>query len=209
MALEIEVKDIKGKVVSTMSLSDEVFGIKGKDALLHEAVINFLANQRQGNHATKTKGFVSGGGKKPWKQKHTGRARAGSNRSPLWRGGGTIFGPLPRDYSYSMPKKQKRAALYAAISRKIADGEVFVVEEIKLSEPKTKLMAELIFGLGLSGKSLLIIDEAMDKNALLAARNMPAVRCMAASELNAYDVMVPDAVVVTKSAMGRLEAARA
>lgn len=198
---EIAVRDIKGNVTGNMALPDEVFAVEGRDALLHEAVVNFLANQRQGTHATKTKGLVSGGGKKPWKQKSTGRARAGSNRSPLWRGGGTVFGPQPRDYSYSLPRKQKKVALYAALSRKLSDGEVVVIEELRLAEPKTKLMAGLIGDLGLSGKSLLVVDAEVDKNVLLSARNLPGVRCMRAVDLNAYDVLVPRSLIMTKSAM--------
>lgn len=198
---EIAVRDIKGNVTGNMALPDEVFAVEGRDALLHEAVVNFLANQRQGTHATKTKGLVSGGGKKPWKQKSTGRARAGSNRSPLWRGGGTVFGPQPRDYSYSLPRKQKKVALYAALSRKLSDGEVVVIEELRLAEPKTKLMVGLIGDLGLSGKSLLVVDAEVDKNVLLSARNLPGVRCMRAVDLNAYDVLVPRALIMTKSAM--------
>src|SRR5512139_3201194 len=135
---ELEVKDKNNKPVGKISLSDEVFGLKAKDGVLHNAIVNFLANQRQGTHATKTKGLVSGGGKKPWKQKHTGRARAGSSRSPLWRGGGIIFGPQPRDYSYDLPRKAKKLALNAVLSGKLADGELAVIDELSMEKPRTK-----------------------------------------------------------------------
>src|SRR5512135_3225104 len=133
---EFEIKDKNNKPVGKVNLSEKVFGVKAKDGVIHNAVVNFLANQRQGTHATKTKGLISGGGKKPWKQKHTGRARAGSSRSPLWRGGGTVFGPQPRDYSYELPKKARRLAVRAALSAKQTDGEIIVIDDISLEKPR-------------------------------------------------------------------------
>src|SRR5512135_3284410 len=154
---EINIKDKNNASVGKMDVPEGIFGTVAKAGVLHSAVVNFLANQRQGTHATKTKGLVSGGGKKPWKQKSTGRARAGSSRSPLWRGGGTVFGPQPRDYSYSLPKKAKKAALNAAISGKMADGEIIVIDSFGLVKPSTKDMSALLKTLGLTGKSTLIV----------------------------------------------------
>jgi large subunit ribosomal protein L4 len=203
---DIGIRDIRNNITGTLSLPDDLFGIKGKEALLHDAVVNYLANQRQGTHATKTKGLVSGGGKKPWKQKHTGRARAGSNRSPIWRGGGTVFGPQPRDYSYSVPKQARKIALYAALSAKIADEEVMVVEGLRLEEPKTRRMMEIINNLGVSGESLLIIINGRDENVLLSSRNIPAVTVKPAAELHAYDVLSRRRVLITKDALEALKA---
>jgi large subunit ribosomal protein L4 len=203
---ELSVRDINNNVTGTMTLPDEKFGIEGKDALLHEAVVNFLANQRQGTHATKTRGLVSGGGKKPWRQKHTGRARAGSIRSPLWRGGGVVFGPQPRDYYYSMPKKARRLALYAALSRKIADDEVIVLDKLEIQEPKTKKMVEILNNLGVAGESLLVVVNGVDRNVILSSRNIPAVRVMTAEDLHAYDVLSASRVLMTKAALEVLKA---
>lgn len=203
----IEIKGINNEVKGKMSLPEGMFGVPGKGskgALLHESVVNYLANQRQGTHATKTKGLVRGGGKKPWKQKHTGRARAGSIRSPLWRGGGTIFGPQPRDYSYAMPKQARRQALYAAISEKIAAGELIVVEALKLDGPKTKKMVEIIDNLGIGGASLLVVDEGGNGPLVLSVRNIPGVDCRAASDLNAYDVLSHGRVLMTQAAVESL-----
>jgi len=202
----IEVKDLKNNVIETMSLSEERFSIKGKESLVHEAVVNYLANQRQGTHATKTKGLVSGGGKKPYKQKHTGKARAGSIRSPLWKGGGTIFGPLPRDYSYEMPRKARRTALFAALTSKVEKGELTVVGALSLERPKTKDFSGILKTLGLDAeKSVLVLLSEQDENVLLSARNLPNVSISAASGLNIYEVVTHDRILATKSAMEALE----
>ena len=204
----IDIRDTKNNVIGGMELSAR-FAIEGKDALMHEAIVNYLANQRQGTHATKTKGLVSGGGKKPWKQKHTGRARAGSNRSPLWRGGGTIFGPQPRDYSYEMPKAARRRALFAAMSAKIKDGELCVVDALVIEKPRTKEMAVILKGLGLAGGSALIIvdgdDRTMGRTVLLSSRNIPGVDVVSARDLNVYDVLAHNRLLVTKAAIAALE----
>ena len=197
--------DMANKPKGEMDLPDEYFGIKGKDALLHGAVINYRANQRQGTHATKTKGKVKGGGRKPYKQKGTGRARAGSIRSPLWKGGGTTFGPAPRDYSYSMPRQARKLALYAALSAKIAAGEVVVVDAIKIDEPRTKKMVAVLDALGLLGKSLLMVALTPDANVALSARNIPAVRLMRAQDLHAYDVLSRSRMLVTQEALNALK----
>jgi len=204
---EFEVKDKNNKPVGKISLSDEVFGVKAKDGVLHNAVVNFLANQRQGTHATKTKGLVSGGGKKPWKQKHTGRARSGSSRSPLWRGGGTVFGPQPRVYSYAIPKKARRLALKAALSGKFADGEIIVVETLSLEKPQTKEMMSVLKGLELNGKSTLIIVPEHNETIVLSARNIPGVTVKRVSDLNCYDVAAHSRLLMTRQAAEMLSEA--
>jgi large subunit ribosomal protein L4 len=204
---EFEVKDKNNKPVGKINLSDEVFGVKAKDGVLHNAVVNFLANQRQGTHATKTKGMVSGGGKKPWKQKHTGRARSGSSRSPLWRGGGTVFGPQPRDYSYAIPKKARRLALKAALSGKLADGEIIVVETLSLEKPQTKEMISVLKGLELNGKSTLIIVPEHNETIVLSARNIPGVTVTRVSDLNCYDVAAHSRLLMTRQAAEMLSEA--
>ncbi len=202
----IEIKDINNKVVSNFEASER-FALSGKESLIHEAVVNYLANQRQGTHATKTKGLVSGGGKKPWKQKHTGRARSGSLRSPLWRGGGTIFGPQPRDYSYEMPKTARRTALFAALSKKLADGELTVLDGLTMEKPRTKELAGILKGLGADKEgSVLIVLANPDEQILRSARNMPRVSVMQAGDLNVYDVVVHNKVLATRQAMETLEA---
>ncbi len=204
---EFEVIDKNNKPVGKINLSDEVFGVKAKDGVLHNAVVNFLANQRQGTHATKTKGLVSGGGKKPWKQKHTGRARSGSSRSPLWRGGGTVFGPQPRDYSYTIPKKAKRLALKAALSGKLSDGEITVVDTLSLEKPKTKEIMSLLKGLQLEGKSTLIIVPEHNETIVLSARNIPGVTVTRVSDLNCYDVAAHSRLLMTRQAAEMLSEA--
>jgi len=206
---ELDIKDRNNKSVGKLSLSEEVFGIKAKDGVIHNAVVNFLANQRQGNAATKTKGLVSGGGKKPWKQKHTGRARSGSSRSPLWRGGGTVFGPQPRDYSYEIPKKAKRLALRAALSGKFSDGEVVVIDELSFDKPRTREMLLILQGLDLKGKSTLIVVPEHNKTVMLSARNIPGVSVRRVFDLNPYDVAVHSRLLFTKQAAEILSEASA
>ncbi len=204
---EFEVKDRNNKPVGKVSLSEKVFGVKAKDGVIHNAIVNFLANQRQGTHATKTKGLVSGGGKKPWKQKHTGRARSGSSRSPLWRGGGTVFGPQPRDYSYSLPKKARRLALKAALSGKLSDGEIVVIDAFSIEKPQTKEIVSVLKGLELIGKSTLIIVPEYDEAVVLSARNIPGVTVKRVSDLNSYDVAVHSRLLMTKKAAEMLSEA--
>jgi len=185
---EINIKDKNNTSVGKMDVPESIFGVTAKAGVLHSAVVNFLANQRQGTAATKTKGLVSGGGKKPWKQKSTGRARSGSSRSPLWRGGGTVFGPKPRDYSYSLPKKAKKAALNAAISGKLADGEIIVIDGFGLEKPSTKDMVLILKNLGLTGKSTLIVLPEKNDAVFLSARNIPGVKVTRVTDLNPYEV---------------------
>lgn len=199
--LELEIKDITNNSKGKITLPENVFGLSGRSDLLHEAVVNYLANQRQGTHATKTRGMVSGGGRKPWRQKHTGRARAGSIRSPLWRGGGTVFGPQPRDYYRTLPKALRIRALKEAMSAKYSGGEIVVVESIEMQKPKTKEMLKIIDSLGLTGKSLLIVIKDKDDNVYLSARNIPGVDVVRVTDLNAYQVLSHDRVLLTKDAL--------
>jgi large subunit ribosomal protein L4 len=201
---EIEIKDRDNKTVEKINLREDVFGGHANRGILHQVVVNFLANQRQGTHSTKTKGFVSGGGRKPYRQKHTGRARAGSNRSPLWRGGGTIFGPLPRDYSYTVPKKVKRRALMAALYEKLSGNEIVVIDSIPVEKPKTKEMMTILKNLGLDKKSVLIVLREHNDTVALSARNIPGVAITRAIDLNTYDVIASNMLLVTKEAFKRL-----
>jgi len=203
----VELKDRNNNIVGKINLRDEVFGLQAKPAVLHEVVTNYLANQRQGTHATKTKGLVRGGGRKPFKQKHTGRARAGSNRSPLWRGGGTTFGPQPRDYSYDLPKKVKRIAVKTALSIKISEGAITVIDGFSLTQPKTKDMVTTLKNLGFEGKKVLIVTPEKDEAVILSTRNIPGVRVVRVSDLNSYDVIVSNRLLMTKDAVSRLGAA--
>lgn len=198
---QIELKDINNKVKGSVSLPEEVFGLSARKDILHSSVLNFLANQRQGTHATKTKGLVSGGGKKPWRQKHTGRARAGSNRSPLWRGGGTIFGPQPRDYGYKLPRNVKKRAVGEALSAKLSSGEMVVVDAIGIDKPKTKEMVNILKNLGLDGKSVLILIHEKNTPVVLSSRNIPGVKVARAEDINPYEILTHDRVLATKNAL--------
>jgi large subunit ribosomal protein L4 len=201
---EVDIKDKNNTVVGKIALSDAFFGVSAKQGVLHEAVVNFLANQRQGTHATKTKGLISGGGKKPWKQKHTGRARSGSTRSPLWRGGGTIFGPQPRDYSYKLPKKVKRLALMNAFHEKLSNGEVVVLDGFSFEKPRTKDIVSILKSFDLQNKSVLIILPEKDDAVVLSARNIPGVNVVRAADVNVYDVIAHAMLLMTKEAAQKL-----
>jgi large subunit ribosomal protein L4 len=190
--------------IGELEVAGRVFGREGDMSLLHEAVRMQLANRRAGTASTKTKGLISGGGRKPWRQKGTGRARAGSTRSPIWRGGGTIFGPQPRDYSYKMPKKAWRAALCLAISDRARNGKLFIVESLELSEPKTKVAKAALDKLGLK-HALIILGEA-DHKFLRAARNLAAHKVLAVEGLNVYDLLNYQELVMTSSTAKAIEA---
>ena len=191
--------DQNNKKVKDVELSG-VFTSEVRTHLLHSAVVNHLANKRAGTASTKNKALVSGGGKKPWKQKGTGRARAGSNRSPLWRHGGTCFGPMPRDYSYSLPKKAKRAALVDAIASKVAENKLIVIDNLNLAEPKTKLMSALLENLGVQENALVLIKDE-NKNLTLAARNIPTVKVLRMGNINVYDVLKYRYLLATQEAL--------
>lgn len=202
---EIEIKDRKNNTVDKIDLRDDLFAVKAKQGVVYEGVLNYLANQRQGTHATKTKGLIRGGGKKPWRQKHTGRARAGSIRSPLWRGGGTVFGPQPRDYSYKLPKKVRRLGLMAALSEKFAGNEVIVLDSLSIEKPKTREMVGFLKDLGVSDRSVLIVLPEKEDNISLSARNIPGVNVVRVADLNTYDVLAHNVLLMTKDAALRLE----
>lgn len=184
-------------------LKEEIFGVKSRSHLLHQAVAMQLSNRRAGTAATKSKGFVVGGGKKPWRQKGTGRARAGSIRSPLWVGGGTIFGPQPRDYSYRMPKKARRKALLSALSLKNRDGKIIVVEKLELGEAKTKLMRKVLEDLQV--RQALIVVPGADEKVRRAARNLPNVKVLLADGLNVYDLLRYEHLILTEGSLRLLE----
>jgi len=195
--------DMSNKKVKDVELP-AVFGAEVKSHLLHSAVVNQLANRRAGTAATKTKGLVSGGGTKPFKQKGTGRARAGSTRSPLWRHGGTVFGPMPRDYSYSMPKKEKRAALAAALSSKVGENRMVLLDKLELAEPRTKQMSELLKTLGVAESALVLIS-AENKNVALASRNMPNVKVLRMENINVYDLLKYRYLITTQDALTTMQ----
>jgi large subunit ribosomal protein L4 len=181
-----------------------VFAAEARPHLMHAAVVNQLANKRAGTAATKNKALVSGGGKKPFKQKGTGRARAGSNRSPLWRHGGTIFGPMPRDYSYALPKKAKRAALLDAVASKVAESRMILLDSLALAEPKTKLMSALLEKLGVQENALVLIT-GENINLRLAARNIPSVKVLKMDNINVYDLLKYRYLITTQDALNAMQ----
>jgi large subunit ribosomal protein L4 len=181
-----------------------VFSMEVRPHLVHAAVLNQLANRRAGTASTKNKALVSGGGKKPWKQKGTGRARAGSSRSPLWRHGGTVFGPMPRDYSYAIPKKAKRAALVDALASKVAENKLILIDNLDLTEPKTKLMSALLDNLGVQENALVLI-KVENKNLTLAARNIPTVKVLRLENINVYDLLKYRYLITTQDALNSVQ----
>jgi large subunit ribosomal protein L4 len=185
------------------TLNEVIFGTKTRPHLLHQAVVMQLANRRAGSAATKTKGFVSGGGKKPWRQKGTGRARAGSIRSPIWVGGGTTFGPQPRDYSYRMPRTARREALLSALSLKNREGKIIVVDKFELNEIKTKLMVKALAELKVD--SALVVIPQSDVKIERSARNLPKVKVLRVEGLNVYDLLRYEHLILTAGALKRLE----
>ncbi len=201
---KVAVYNMQGGRVGDMELSDAVFGVEINQALLHQAVVNHLANRRQGTVATKNRSEVRGGGRKPWRQKGTGRARHGSSRSPVWVGGGVTFGPTPRDYSYRMPKKARRAALRSALSAKVVGGKFVVVDELAMKEPKTRAMVSVLGALKVEKKPLVVLSE-WDRNVELSVRNIPGTTLSKSLGLNVYDVLNHEHLVVTKAAVAKLE----
>jgi len=200
---EVEIKNHHNEKTGSMTLDERVFGGKVSKSLLHEAVQLHLASRRQGTAATKTKGLIRGGGRKPWKQKGTGRARAGSNRSPLWRGGGTVFGPRPRSYAYSMPKKKARAALYAALASKVQEESLVVLEEFTFTEIKTRTMALFLKKLDLAGRILVVTSQKQDDlNRMI--RNLPNVHLLEVRQINVYDLLLADTLLTTQRDISRL-----
>jgi len=202
--LEIPMFDSNGNLLEKVALSEDAFGGKVHKALLRDAIIMYETNRRQGTASTKTRGEIRGGGRKPWAQKHTGRARAGSIRSPLWRGGGVIFGPKPRDYSFSIPRKAKKVALYSAILSKLQDNEVIVIDELVFNSPSTKRMVSLLKALGIVDSCLVIISNE-DETIRLSSRNIRKLATKIVSDLNAYDVVRYKRLLITKDALDNLK----
>jgi large subunit ribosomal protein L4 len=203
MSLTVDVMNAKGTKVGSAELPADVFGVKASPGLVHEVVTAYLANRRRGTHSTKTRGEVSGGGLKPWKQKHTGRARSGSIRSPLWRHGGIIFGPKPRSYYQAVPPAKRRLALKAVLSSFAFDGKLRVVETFDVSEPKTKAAVAMIQSLKLAPKSVVVVD-AISPTLARASRNMADLRLCRASDLNSYSALLAEELVFTRAALEQI-----
>lgn len=204
----VKVRDLKNKEVGEISLSDEVFGVEMNEGLIHAAVRNYLANARQGTAKTKTRGDVRGGGKKPWRQKGTGRARVASIRSPLWRGGGRVHGPVPKDWSYKMPKKMRRGAIRAALSERLREGNLFIVQDMKLSGAKTKgfvdVMAKLGFFDGKKQAKTLLVDSLDNRDLILSSRNVQKTKVVNSYGVNVYDLVYHEKIVISKDAVEEL-----
>lgn len=201
---KVPVFNMEGQQVGEIDLNDKVFGSEVNEPLLHQAVVAYLANKRQGTASTKTRGEVRGGGRKPWRQKGTGRARHGSIRSPIWVGGGTVFGPKPRDYRQQLPKKMRRAAVRSALSAKVNAGDLIVLDELKVTEPKTRIMAKVLQKLQAADGALIVTAQ---KDVLLerSTRNIPGVSLLNAQDLNAYDVLRGRKLIITRDGVARVE----
>ena len=210
---EVDVVDARNEKVGSLELEPRIFGVPVNDHLIYEAVKQYRASGRAGTHMTKTRGLVSGTGRKPWRQKGTGRARVGETRTPLWRHGGTVFGPQPRDYSYSMPKKARAAALRSALSQRAADGDLRVVDALPEIEPAadarkpglTRQLAAFLKGLELSGQKTLIVESEPSDALILSSRNIPGVRVLDPSAVSVYDVLDCRTLLLSRQAVGRLE----
>lgn len=200
----VDVYNIEGAKVGQLELSEDVFGIEPNEPVMHQAVTAYLANQRQGTHSTKTRGEVSGGGRKPWRQKGTGRARQGSITAPQWTGGGIVFGPKPRSYRMALPKKVRRLAIKSALSAKVRNGEIIVVDQLTMAEPKTKEMVRILNNLD-AGKKTLVVTGGRDRNVYLSGRNIPGVSVSLADWLNVYQILAHHKVVMTQDAVRRVE----
>lgn len=199
---KVKLYNITGQETGEIELNDSVFGVDYNEAVIHQAVVRQMANERLGTHATKTRGLVRGGGKKPWKQKGTGRARVGSIRSPLWVGGGTVFGPTPRSHAKDMPRKARQLAVKSALSEKLRANELIVIDAIDFEAPKTKNVVKMLADLHSEGKAL-IVDGA--RNTVLSARNIPGVKAYAPSGLNIYDFVNTDKLFLTQEAVKKIE----
>lgn len=199
----INVVDMKGSKAKTIDLKDEIFAIEPNEAVMHQMVVLYLANQRQGTQSALTRAEVSGGGRKPWRQKGTGHARQGSTRSPQWTGGGVVFAPVPRDYSFKLNKKEKRIALKSVLTSKVAEGKLVVVDELKLDEIKTKKFVEVLNNLKVE-KALVVLND-MDTNVIASAANIPTVKTAQTNELNVFDALKYDTVVLTKDSVATIE----
>lgn len=201
---QISVFDMTGKKVSDTELNDAIFGIEPNTAVMHAMVVNYLANQRQGTQSTLTRTEVRGGGRKPWRQKGTGHARQGSIRAPQWTHGGVALGPKPRDYSYSLNKKERRLAMKSALSTKVIDNNIVVVDSIKTEEYKTKTMVEMLKALGAEGKALIVTAES-DAKVIKSAANIPGVKTATVNTLSVYDILNYDKFIVSSEAVKKIE----
>lgn len=201
---KVPVYNVSGEQVGEIELSDSVFGITPNEHVMHEAVVMQLASQRRGTHDVKNRSEVSGGGRKPWRQKGTGRARQGSIRAPQWVGGGTVFGPTPRSYAYKLPKKVRRLALKSALSTKVNSQSIIVLDELNLSMPKTKEMVRILQNIKADKKALVVGLETQG-NVALSARNIPGVKYVDATGINVYDLLYHDSLVITKDAVAKVE----
>lgn len=201
---KVNVYNMQGEVVEEMELNDTIFGIEINEHAVYEVVKNQLANKRQGTQSAKTRAEVRGGGRKPWRQKGTGRARQGSIRAPQWKGGGIVFAPKPRDYSYSVPKKVRRLALKSALTAKVNDNEIIIVDEFNLSAPKTKEMKKILANLN-SDRKALIVTDVKDNNVIRSANNIPYVATTIVSTLNVYDILKYNSFIITKEAVKKVE----
>ena len=199
----VSVYNMEGKEVGKIDLNDAIFGVEVNEHLVHMAVVQQLANNRQGTQKAKTRSEVSGGGRKPWRQKGTGHARQGSTRAPQWTGGGMVFAPTPRDYSFKLNKKEKRAALKSALTSKVQDSKLVVVDELKFDEIKTKKFAEVMKNLN-ANKALVVLNEN-DEKVILSARNIPDVQTALTNTINVYDIMKAGTVVLTQDAVKKIE----
>ena len=200
----VSVFNMEGKEVGTIDLNDAVFGVEVNEHLVHLAVVQQLANKRQGTQKAKTRSEVSGGGRKPWRQKGTGHARQGSTRAPQWTGGGVVFAPVPRDYSFKLNRKEKQAAIRSALSDRVASGKLIVVDELKFDGAKTKAFAEVLKNLKAADKTLVLIADN-DQNVVLSARNIPSVKTELTGEINTYDIMNAQTLILTKDAVAKIE----
>ena len=199
----VAIYNMEGNEVGSLELSDAVFGVEVNEHLVHMAVVQQLANKRQGTQKAKTRSEVRGGGRKPWRQKGTGHARQGSIRAPQWKGGGVVFAPVPRDYSFKLNKKEKRAALKSALTSRVNNNKFIVVDELKLDEIKTRKFKEILTNLKVN-KALVILNDN-DQNVVMSARNLPAVKTALTNTINVYDILKYDTVVVTKDAVATIE----
>ena len=204
--MTVDVVNAENKKVGVVELSDAVFGGRVKTDLIHASVVRANAADRRGTHATKTRGLVSGSGRKPWRQKGTGRARVGETRTPLWRKGGTVFGPQPRSYAFTAPKKVELGGLQAALAQKAQDGDIVIVDALTAPAVKTKAAAAMLKTIGVNGKALLV-DVQLDDNLVLSLRNIPGVKFLQSSRITARDVMDTTKVVLTQSAVEKLQSA--
>ena len=200
---KIKVVDMTGKELREIEISEKLFASDINETAVHQAVVNHLANRRQGTQSTKTRSEVRGGGRKPWRQKGTGSARQGSTRSPQWKGGGVVFAPKPRDYSYKLPKSLKKVALYSALTSKFNDGKMIVVDNISFDAPKTSKMVEFFDKLG--ARKPLVVTESVDKNVYLSARNIEKAAVTYADLINVYELLKHDNLVISESALKRVE----